>query len=109
MEAIINKNINRLISQCKIRFSDVPSGSHTIKFECKDDYWSDRKIADVIDDKMMIIINRLEAEAGKHFQFGYEIDEAFDEWVITLEWTSSNVNPFDDILERFRTLLMIRE
>jgi hypothetical protein len=97
MEAYIISKINTLIRECNIKCDFMQSGSHIIKFEYSSEYSSVEQIQEFISDKMMEVILMLEDQAGKHYEFGYEVDNECDEWEISIEWTSKVSNPFDNV------------
>jgi hypothetical protein len=97
MQDCIVENINTLIRDCSIKFDFMQSGTHSIVFHYSSDYSSVKQIQECISDKMMEVILMLEDQAGKHYEFGYEVDNECDEWEISLEWTSKVSNPFENV------------
>jgi len=97
MNARINNHINTLVRECSIKWDFMQSGSHSIEFHYSSDYSSIKQIEECIHYKMMKAIHKLEDQAGKHYDFGYEVDNECDEWEITIEWTSKFSNPFENV------------
>ena len=97
MEAYIISKINTLIRECNIKCDFMQSGSHSIKFDYSNEYSSVEQIQEFISDKMMEVILMLEDQAGKHYEFGYEVSNECDEWEVSIEWISKVLNPFENV------------
>lgn len=95
--AFINEHINTLIRECETKWSSLTSDSHSIEFYHNDDYWSDVKVYEWIENEMLDLVVRLDSEI---YEFSYEIEEVYDNnWRITIEWIfkSKLSNPFEGV------------
>jgi hypothetical protein len=95
MEACIIKNINRLMRDCE-DCGNKDAGYKIICFTFTDEY-NPKIVEACIHYKMMKAIHKLE-QVSALFEFGYEVEHEFNNWKISIEWTSTPPpNPFENV------------